>query len=73
MTAVKKRQQILTREDSWCKVRKTINYKRSTQTIKGELNPKIDFSSFQHLGIVEQLYEGFFKLLAEQFKKIDVL
>ena len=26
---------------------------------KGELNPKIDFSSFEHLGIVEQLYEGF--------------
>ena len=27
--------------------------------IKGELNPKIDFSSFEHLGIVEQLYEVF--------------
>ena len=26
---------------------------------EGELNPKIDFSSFEHLGIVEQLYEGF--------------
>ena len=26
---------------------------------KGELNPKIDFSSFEHLGIVEQLYEVF--------------
>ena len=25
--------------------------------IKGELNPKIDFSLFEHLGIVEQLYE----------------
>ena len=25
--------------------------------IKGELNPKTDFSSFEHLGIVEQLYE----------------
>ena len=24
---------------------------------KGELNPKIDISSFEHLGIVEQLYE----------------
>ena len=23
---------------------------------KGELNPKINFSSFEHLGIVEQLY-----------------
>ena len=27
--------------------------------LKGELNPKIDFSSFEHLGIVEQLYEVF--------------
>ena len=27
--------------------------------LKGELNPKIDFSSFEHLGIVEQLYEIF--------------
>ena len=27
--------------------------------VKGELNPKIDFSSFGHLGIVEQLYEVF--------------
>ena len=26
---------------------------------KGKLNPKIDFSSFEHLGIVEQLYEVF--------------
>ena len=26
---------------------------------KGELNPKIDFSSFEHIGIVEQLYEVF--------------
>ena len=25
--------------------------------IKGELNPKIDFSKFDHLGIVEHLYE----------------
>ena len=33
---------------------------------KGELDSKIDFSSFKHLGIVEQLYEGFFKLLVEQ-------
>ena len=38
--------------------------------IKGELNPKIDFSSFEHLGIAEQLCEVFFKLLVEQFKKI---
>ena len=29
---------------------------------KGELNPKIDFSSFEHLGIVEQLYEVFLRL-----------
>ena len=27
--------------------------------IKGELNPKIDFSSFEHLGIVEHLYKLF--------------
>ena len=27
--------------------------------LKGELNPKIDFLSFEHLGIVEQLYEVF--------------
>ena len=27
--------------------------------IKGELNLEIYFSSFEHLGIVEQLYEGF--------------
>ena len=27
--------------------------------LKAELNPKIDFSSFEHLGIVEQLYEVF--------------
>ena len=25
--------------------------------IKGELNPKIDSSPFEHLGIIEQLYE----------------
>ena len=43
-------------------------------TIKEELDPKIDFSSFKHLDIVEQLYEVFIKLLAEQYKKnIDVL
>ena len=41
--------------------------------LKWELNPKIDFSSYEHLGIAEQLYEVFFKLLTEQFKKIDVL
>ena len=28
-------------------------------SVKGELNPKIDFSSFEHFGIVEQLYEVF--------------
>ena len=27
--------------------------------IKGKLNPKTDFSSFEHLGLVEQLYEVF--------------
>ena len=26
---------------------------------KGELNPKIDISSLEHLGIVEQLYKDF--------------
>ena len=25
--------------------------------VKGEVNPEIDFSSFEHLAIVEQLYE----------------
>ena len=44
----------------------------SVRYFKGELNPKIDFSSFEHLGIV-QLYGVFFKLLVEQFKKFDVL
>ena len=37
-----------------------------------ELTPKIDFSSFEYSGIVEQLYEVF-KLLAQQLKKVDVL
>ena len=41
--------------------------------IKGELNPKIEFSLFEHLGIVKQLYEVFFKVLEEQFKLFDVL
>ena len=27
--------------------------------LKGKLNPKIDFSSFEHLGKEEQLYEVF--------------
>ena len=27
--------------------------------VKGELNPKIHFPLFEHLGIVEQLYEVF--------------
>ena len=27
--------------------------------LKGELNPKIEFLSFEHLGTVEQLYEDF--------------
>ena len=27
--------------------------------LKGELNPKTDFLSFEHLCIVEQLYEVF--------------
>ena len=29
------------------------------ESVKGELNPKIDSSLFGHLGIVEQLYEVF--------------
>ena len=32
-------------------------WKSKSQFVKGELNPKIDLSSFEHLGIVEQLYE----------------
>ena len=39
------------------------------KSIKRELNPKIDFSSFEHLGIAKQQYKVFFKLLAEQLKK----
>ena len=38
--------------------------------IKGELKPKIVFLSFEHLGIVEQLYEVFFKLLAGWYIEI---
>ena len=30
-----------------------------TNLVKGELSPKTDFSSFEHLGIIEQLYEVF--------------
>ena len=42
--------------------------------IKGELNPTIDFSSFEHLGIVEQLYEVFFlSCLPSSSEKFDVL
>ena len=37
---------------------------------KGELNPKIDFLSFEHLGIVEQLYGFFYAVSREQFRKI---
>ena len=33
--------------------------KNELKYVKGELNPKINFSSFEHLGIVEQLYEVF--------------
>ena len=40
----------------------------SVRNFKGELNPKIDFSSFEHLGIVEQLYKVYW-LLDKQFKK----
>ena len=45
---------------------------QSFAVLKGELNPKIDFLSFEQLGIVEQLslYEFYFKLLNKQFIKI---
>ena len=36
-----------------------IRWKNNVVNLKGELNPKIDFLSFEHLGIVEQLYEVF--------------
>ena len=32
----------------------------TTSFIKGELNPKYDFLSFEYLGFVEQLCEAFF-------------
>ena len=32
---------------------------RKEHIFKAELNPKIDFLSFEHLGIEEQLYEVF--------------
>ena len=35
------------------------NTSKNIVIVKGELNPKIDVSSFEHLGIVEQLYEVF--------------
>ena len=38
-----------------------------------ELNPKIDFSSFEHLGIVEQLYEVVLSCSPSSSKKFDVL
>ena len=38
-------------------------------TFKGKLNPKIDFSPFEHLGVVEQLYEVFLSCS----KNFDVL
>ena len=40
---------------------------------KGELNPKIDFSSFEHLGIVVQLYEVFLRCWPSSSKKFNVL
>ena len=45
----------------------------SSVRLKGELNPKMDFSSFEHLGIVEQLYEVFKAVSRAVQKKIDVL
>ena len=41
----------------------------STHAFKGALNPKIDFSSFEHLGLVEQLYEVFLNCLPRSPKK----
>ena len=38
---------------------KKLSQATSSRIFKGELNPKIYFSSFEHLGIVEQLYEVF--------------
>ena len=40
---------------------------------KGELNPKIDFSSFEYLGLVEQLYEVLFNFYLSSSEKFDVL
>ena len=37
----------------------TPSIQNSSKSFKGELNPKIDFSSFEYLGSVEQLYEVF--------------
>ena len=44
-------------------------------TVKRELNPKIDFPSFEHLFRHSRTtIRSFFKLLEEQFKKkLDVL
>ena len=44
-----------------------------TFIVKGELNPKIDFSPFEHLGIVEQLYEVFLSCKTSSSEKFDVL
>ena len=41
------------------KMKETLTLSEYSIIIKGELNPKIDFSSFEHLSIVEQLHEVF--------------
>ena len=48
--------------------RTTVTGPKSTP--KGELNRKIDFSSFEHLGIVRTTIWIYFKMLAEQFGEI---
>ena len=46
--------------DIWQEFPRILLILQNSQTfVKGELNPKIAFSSFEHLGIVEQLYEVF--------------
>ena len=40
------------------KVSFLVSFFHLPKTFKRELNPKIDFSSFEHLGVVKQLYEA---------------
>ena len=41
------------------KMKETLTLSEYSIIIKGELNPKIDFSWFEHLSIVDQLHEVF--------------